>query len=431
MGKAEEEQARCALKNQPTLSRNLSLPDRLKSTERAETDGDFFPFGNPEEMSPGESVSIPREHNEGGTVYLDADDVSLKTDSENSVDKNPATGACESTVRVTSPEKIENDSSEDQNEYEDGEHDARASEIPESSDENDDNFKYPPLSLESTSANDLMALPNMNFTGSPPSMISATTATAATALREIEPFPQGTSLPQLMPGYILNTAAPPSISSKSPSIIETNFNPYLRLNDEFSDSMESIISFPSPTISQAMLPISGSAVDTLVLLQRICNFGKNVFTIMLPSENFNSSSASNLNSNNNDKLKHLQKSAFDPPQQSQLEISLDSSFHQLSGGQGEKRSTVTPNTQHQRYDANVPQSRSPPLEDSHDRQSPETSRESEPYGLSNNEHSVRTSSQPEPPPIDVKECNGDLREPCPDFNALKFKLSLHLRLFKV
>lgn len=80
-------------------------------------------------------------------------------------------------------------------------------------------------------------------------------------------------------GYMLRTDAPQSMSSRASSITP-DWNP--DDENEFTGCIDSDIAFPHPAdINQAVMPVSGSAVDVIIMLQRLCCFCQNLVSMML------------------------------------------------------------------------------------------------------------------------------------------------------
>ncbi|CAG5122778.1 unnamed protein product, partial [Candidula unifasciata] len=78
--------------------------------------------------------------------------------------------------------------------------------------------------------------------------------------------------------HILKTHAPHSMSSRASSVTPDTAED----EQEIAECIESGVSFPHPSdINQAVMPVSGSAVDILVMLQRLCSFCSNLVHVIL------------------------------------------------------------------------------------------------------------------------------------------------------
>lgn len=87
--------------------------------------------------------------------------------------------------------------------------------------------------------------------------------------------------------HILRTHAPHSISSRASSI-----TPDLAENErDIVDYIEAGVSFPYPAdINQAVMPVSGSIIDMLVMLQRLCSFCSNLVHVILADRSLTTAS---------------------------------------------------------------------------------------------------------------------------------------------
>lgn len=87
--------------------------------------------------------------------------------------------------------------------------------------------------------------------------------------------------------HILRTHAPHSISSRASSV-----TPDLAENErDIVDYIEAGVSFPYPAdINQAVMPVSGSIIDMLVMLQRLCSFCSNLVHVILADRSLTTAS---------------------------------------------------------------------------------------------------------------------------------------------